>query len=110
MPLRKAFSRNSNCELQIASGGTLPSFNPSGTQFVTTGFPNGRASLSAITVTTLATGDKHVLTEHSTASSDRESFKDESRRIDANGGADSSSSHNKIESPGKKYRRRDGSN
>ncbi len=61
MPLRKAFSRNSNYELQIASGGTHPSFNPSGTQFVTTGFPNGRASLSAITVTTLATGVSQVV-------------------------------------------------
>ena len=45
MPLRKAFSKNSNYELQIASGGTLPSFNPSGTQFVTTGFPNGLETL-----------------------------------------------------------------
>lgn len=57
-----------------------------------------------------ATGDKHVATEHTSSSSDRESFKDESKRIDANGGAASSSNHNQVESPGKKYRQQDGSN
>ena len=56
-----------------------------------------------------ATDDKHVATDHTAASSDRESFKDESRRIDANGGAGSSSNHNQIESPGKNYRQQDGS-
>jgi Tol biopolymer transport system component len=58
--LQKAFSKNSQYDLEIATG-TLPSFNPSGTQFVTTGFPNGRASLSAITVTTVQTGVSQVV-------------------------------------------------
>ena len=57
-----------------------------------------------------ATGDKHVATDHTSSSSDRESFKDESRRIDANGGVGSSRNHNQAESPGKKYRQQDGSN
>jgi TolB protein len=58
--LQKAFSKNSQYDLEIATG-TLPSFNPSGTQFVTTGFPNGRASLSAITVTTVQTGVSQIV-------------------------------------------------
>ncbi len=57
-----------------------------------------------------ATGDKHVATDHTSSSSDRESFKDESKRIDANGGVGSSTNHNQAESPGKKYRQQDGSN
>ena len=81
MPLRKAFSRNSNYEMQIASGGTLPSFNPSGTQFVTTGFPNGRASLSAITVTTLATGLSHVVYRDKTSNALAGSWSPDGRRI-----------------------------
>lgn len=60
-PLRSAFSRNAKYELQIASGGSLPSFNPSGTEFVTTGFPNGRTSPSAITVTNAETGVSRVV-------------------------------------------------
>lgn len=36
-------------------------------------------------------------------------FKDESRKIDSHGGPDSNANHNKIESPGKKYREQDGS-
>jgi RHS repeat-associated protein len=56
------------------------------------------------------TGDKHVSTEHTTAANGRESFKDESRRLDSHGGAGSDQNHNKIESPGKKYRQQDGSN
>ena len=58
--LQKAFSKNSQYDLEIATG-TLPSFNSSGTQFVTTGFPNGRASLSAITVTTVQTGVSQIV-------------------------------------------------
>ena len=81
MPLRKAFSKNSNYELQIASGGSLPSFNPSGTQFVTTGFPNGRASLSAITVTTVATGVSHVVYRDKTSNSLAGSWLPDGRRI-----------------------------
>jgi hypothetical protein len=56
------------------------------------------------------TGDKHVSTDHKPSPNTRESFKDESRRLDSNGGAGSDKNHNKIESPGKKYRRQDGSN
>jgi hypothetical protein len=55
------------------------------------------------------TGDKHTATEWKPAENDREAFKDESRRLDSHGGADSSANHNKIESPGKKYREQDGS-
>jgi Tol biopolymer transport system component len=59
-PLAKAFSRNSNYALRFV-GGTIPSFSPSGTQFLTTGVPNGGVSLSALTVTTLATGASQVV-------------------------------------------------
>jgi TolB protein len=59
-PMLKAFSRDSNYDLRIV-GGTLPSFNPSGTEFVTTGGPNGGASTSAITVTTVATSASRVV-------------------------------------------------
>jgi len=81
MPLRKAFSRNSNYELQIASGGTHPTFNPSGTQFVTTGFPNGRASLSAITVTTAATGISQVVYRDKTSNALAGSWSPDGRKI-----------------------------
>jgi hypothetical protein len=53
------------------------------------------------------TGDKHTATDWTASPNGREAFKDESRRIDANGGANSSNNHNKIESPGKKFRRKD---
>jgi len=55
------------------------------------------------------TGDKHTATEFKSATDDREAFKDESRRLDSHGGPDSSANHNKIQSPGKKYRGQDGS-
>jgi TolB protein len=80
MPLRKAFSRNSNYDLQLVSG-THPSFSPSGTQFVTTGFPNGGASLSAITVTTLATGVSQVVYRDKTSNSLAGSWSPDGRRI-----------------------------
>lgn len=51
----------------------------------------------------------HYFNEFEPASNDREAFKDESRRLDSHGGPDSSANHNKIESPGKKYRDQDGS-
>jgi TolB protein len=81
MPLRKAFSGDSNYELQIASGGTLPSFNRSGTQFVTTGFPNGRTSLSAITVTTVATGASQVVYQDKTSNALAGSWSPDGRKI-----------------------------
>lgn len=56
------------------------------------------------------TGDKHTATDWTPSTNDREAFKDESRRIDAKGGPSSTSNHNQIESPGKKYRAQDGSN
>ena len=55
------------------------------------------------------TGDKHTATEFKPATNDREGFKDESRRLDSHGGPKSGDNHNKIESPGKKYREQDGS-
>lgn len=54
------------------------------------------------------TGDKHVATEHTPAKSERDAFKDESKRLDSHGGAKSDQNHNKIESPGKKKRIEDG--
>lgn len=52
--------------------------------------------------------DAHVSTDYTDAESDREGFKDESRRIDDDGGVDSDSNYNDRESPGKKYRKEDG--
>ena len=56
------------------------------------------------------TGNKHVATEWKGASNNREAFKDESRRLDTHGGPNSSTNYNKIQSPGAKYRKQDGSN
>jgi RHS repeat-associated protein len=56
-----------------------------------------------------ATGDKHVSTDWKPSANDREAFKDESRRLDSHGGHGSSSNYNQRESPGKKYRKQDGS-
>ena len=42
------------------------------------------------------------------AASEREAFKDESRRLDANGGIDSPSNYNRIDSPGRQFRQEDG--
>ena len=55
-----------------------------------------------------ANNDPHVSTDFTPAKNNREAFKDESRRIDANGGKSSNSNYNRIESPGKKYRQQDG--
>jgi hypothetical protein len=52
-------------------------------------------------------GDKHVATDWTKSPNDREAFKDESHRIDSNGGTDSTSNYNQIESPGKKYTQQD---
>lgn len=54
------------------------------------------------------TGDKHIATDWTKSANGREAFKDESRRIDSNGGSGSSTNHNQIESPGKNYRQQDG--
>jgi len=56
------------------------------------------------------TGDQHTATDWRPSATDREAFKDESSRIDANGGAKSSSNYNQRESPGKNYKKQDGPN
>ena len=80
MAMQTAFSRNANYQLQTV-GGTLPSFNPSGTQFVTTGAPNGGASLSAITVTTVATGVSQVVYRDQTSNALAGSWSPDGRKI-----------------------------
>ena len=47
--------------------------------------------------------DPHVATDWTTAPDGREAFKDEARRIESDGGVDSTTNYNKINSPGKKY-------
>jgi uncharacterized protein RhaS with RHS repeats len=54
------------------------------------------------------TGDQHTATDWSPAGSTREAFKQESQRLDSHGGPKSDTNHNKIESPGKKLREKDG--
>jgi len=49
-----------------------------------------------------------VATDWTRAPNQREALKQESRRIDANGGVKSPNNYNKIESPGKKMRQQDG--
>ncbi len=56
------------------------------------------------------TGDRHTATDWRPSTSSRDAFKAESRRIDENGVARAGSNHNKIESPGARYRREDGEN
>ena len=55
--------------------------NRSGTQFITTGFPNGRASLSAITVTTVATGAAQVVYQDKTSNALAGSWSSDGRKI-----------------------------
>ncbi|WP_301816996.1 polymorphic toxin MafB class 1 [Neisseria maigaei] len=52
--------------------------------------------------------DPHIATDFTPAKNNREAFKDESRRIDAHGGSKSTNNYNRIESPGRKYRKQDG--
>jgi hypothetical protein len=52
--------------------------------------------------------DPHTSTDWTPANDDRDAFKDESRRLDEQGGPADPSNYNKIESPGKKYRSQDG--
>ena len=51
--------------------------------------------------------DPHVATDFTPAKNTRDAFKQESKRIDSNGGVKSSSNYNKAESPGRKYRQQD---
>lgn len=53
------------------------------------------------------TGDRHTSTEFTGARSDREAFKDESKRIEGDGGPGSDSNYNRRESPGRRYREED---
>lgn len=52
--------------------------------------------------------DRHVGTETRSALNDRESFKQESRALEADGGPKSNTNYNRIDSPGTKHRREDG--
>jgi len=52
--------------------------------------------------------DPHVATDWTSAKNTRDAFKQESERLDANGGPKSPSNYNEIESPGRKYRSEDG--
>ncbi|PAU77002.1 hypothetical protein CK501_15665 [Halovibrio salipaludis] len=52
--------------------------------------------------------DPHVATDWTPANSSREAYKQESRRLDAEGGPNSSTNYNRIEQPGKRYRQQDG--
>ena len=52
--------------------------------------------------------DPHVATDWKPAKNSREAMKDESRRLQSNDGPGSPNNYNKIESPGKKYRKQDG--
>jgi|GEM_PF-1868657 len=53
-------------------------------------------------------GDPHIATDWTEAPNTREAFKQESRRIDANGGIESPSNYNEIQSPGRRMRVDDG--
>lgn len=50
------------------------------------------------------TADQHTATEWRSAQNTRDAFKQESQRIDANGGVKDDRNYNKIESPGEKNR------
>jgi len=52
--------------------------------------------------------DTHTATDWTPAPNRREAMKDEARRLSSDGGKGSSSNYNKINSPGKKYRKQDG--
>ena len=55
-----------------------------------------------------ANNDPVVSTETRSAPNDRESFKQESRSLEQNGGPKNDQNYNKIDSPDTKYRREDG--
>jgi predicted RNA-binding protein YlqC (UPF0109 family) len=54
------------------------------------------------------TGDKHVATEWKPSANERGAFKDEAKRIRADGGVDNPNNYNKRNSPGEKYLIEDG--
>lgn len=55
-------------------------------------------------------GDKHVHTDHTEADNDREGFKQESERLENDGGHRNPNNYNERDSPGTKYRQQDGKN
>lgn len=92
--------------LQSSETGSYTNTHASGKTYSGKGSKE-RSQTSAKRVET-QTGDAHVATDWKSSPNEREAFKDESHRIDANGGAQSDSNYNKIDSPGKKYREQDG--
>lgn len=70
----------------------------------------GDADRAAVTGRDIAArnNDPLVSTETRAAPHDRESFKQESRSLEQNGGARSENNYNQIDSPGTRYRREDG--
>lgn len=101
-------SANATAVTAAMSKGSYTNTHESGMTYDGKGGPD-RAAKSGARVEK-ETGDKHVSTDHKPSSSDREGFKDESHRLDSHGGPKSDTNHNKIESPGKNYRKQDGSN
>jgi len=57
--MRRTFSRNPNYELSLTAG--LPSFSPSGKQFVTNSSPAAKPRGSSLSVTTLETGRSQIV-------------------------------------------------
>ena len=55
-----------------------------------------------------ANDDPHTATDWTPAENTREAFKQESRRLDGQGGVESPSNYNEVESPGKRFRIEDG--
>jgi|GEM_PF-4445094 len=51
--------------------------------------------------------DPHIATDWTSSDSDRDAFKDESRRLEEQGGASSSDNYNKLNSPGDRFRDED---
>ena len=86
--------------------GSYTNFHESGKSYSGKG-NRARSQVSARRVEK-ATGDKHVATDWTAAPNSREAFKQESGRLDGNGGPGSSGNYNKIESPGKKMCQQDG--
>jgi len=57
--VKKTFSRNPNYELSLS--GILPTYSPSGLEFITSTPPSGNPSGASLNVTTVATGETRVL-------------------------------------------------
>lgn len=85
--------------------GSYTNTHASGKAYDGKGDPN-RAAISGQRIANV-NNDPHLNTETRTASTDRESIKQESGSHDQNGGSSSASTYNKIDSPGTKYREED---